>query len=617
MIQNLRKWSENFIFKFILGLTALSFVVAWGAGGVMSFLSDDQPVLSTSGEKMRASEFSTLLNKEMQRMQKRFSSSVDIRDFMRSGFAISFAKDRLDQMTVSAFAKDAQIDYSMEQVIYLIHRDPAFQDTAGNFSRNLLNARLLDYNMSEEEFLDRVRQQAVYQQVLAAPASQAYIPRILTDLLYMARNERRSFDYVHIPFASVTVTETPKTAALQEIYEEQREKFVFPEYRSVQVIELPKELVTKRLGITETQVKEYYDAHREDYLVPEKRSVRQYIFRSEKEADDFIKAYQAKKALAAIENELPLNAHKSDLGFVEESEISPLLSDPVFVAAKGAAVGPIAVDTDFQVLIVLDIQKQRQLSFEAVKKNIAGLLERNRMDDVYTGLYQELDDFLAAGKPFDTIAKHFGVLVKKVERLTYDDTKGLPALAVSEVFELDTGMETGIIEEKGGFMVVRLDSIVPARQKTFEEAKEELIAVWKGEQRIKIAAELSDKLTQTFTPRDKKTQALSTKEKLLASYPSDLISSAFGHRSLKTVTRVPVKDGFFVYRLTAIKDADLSGQQTSLQVLNGALLDTAKQDFAASFLRDLRKTYEARIDDKIFVELLTRMGYLSSEKGEE
>lgn len=613
MIQWFRKKSDTFVAKLILALTALSFVSLWGAGGISSFMADNPTVVRVKSMKLKADGFTRHLETEIGRMRQRMDPNLSFRDLVKAGLGLSLAQALVDRMTIEKFAKDSGFDISTEELVRAIHQEPSFKDQNGNFSRSQFEYYLSRNNMSERDLLTQLRQHVLTSQILSAPRTQALAPKALSEIIYMMQNEKRSFDFVRIEYDKMQPSGTPSTTALQEIFEEKRDSLFYPEYRSLSLMTFTRDQILKEIKISDADLRSYYDENKSQYFTPEKRHVFQYILKEESDAKKLISWLKEKKTDAFIKKNLPATALSSDFGFVQENELIDDLAMPVFEAAKNAVIGPVLIDEDYQVLVVKDIQKERQQSFAAVKDRIFKEIQSERLEDHYPAVYQKMDDMFAAGSSLENVARAFSAKIDKFQQIAYGTADALNVELMQEAFQLDKDMESGIFEVDGGFAVIRVDAISPARPKTFEESRTELVAIWRQEQQIQMAAERADRLVHSFAGAKKERQPLETRQGLLASFSTPVVSEVFSSRSLKDVHKISIKDGFVVYKLTGIKPAEISGNQQVVRAMQSLLNDAAKEELSAAFIMDLKAYYGASIDHDALQKVVTRIVGVSSE----
>ena len=113
--------------------------------------------------------------------------------------------------------------------------------------------------------------------------------------------------------------------------------------------------------------------------------------------------------------------------------------------------------------------------------------------DVYDAGYktaQKIEDMIISGESMaDAAKKHDAkfVAVPKLERGAKLSDKILTDDLIAKLFSMDVGMESELLELKGGFAILRVDEIHAAHNAEFDDVKKDLVSGWKKSEQRKMA----------------------------------------------------------------------------------------------------------------------------------
>ena len=168
---------------------------------------------------------------------------------------------------------------------------------------------------------------------------------------------------------------------------------------------------------------------------------------------------------------------------------------------------------------------------------------------------------------------------------------------ITKIFDMEEGLESEIIETKKGFIIVRVDKIIPSHNADFSSVQKSLVTEWKKEEQRKSAYlkanELLINLNETGNLRDKKTVTVSR----TSGAPTDVLVSTF-NSSLNTNMIVPSSDAFYVLHIEKeIKPTTDTKKMADTRKETQNMLSREILDDYNSFL--IRK-YPVKINEKIF-----------------
>lgn len=273
---------------------------------------------------------------------------------------------------------------------------------------------------------------------------------------------------------------------------------------------------------------------------------------------------------------------------------------------------------------VTEIAPGEEKTFDQVKDQVRTALAQERARSEIQKLYDAIEDERAAGSNVSETAKKLNLPFKEI---TLDrsgrgqDGQAVDALpggrtAINLVFESDVGVENNPITAGDGFAFIDVLEVIPERQKSLEEVREEAKKAWIADETAKrVRAKAEDLVEKAKSGTDMETLAkeagasLSTTAALKRDanpegLPRTAISLAFTlAENGAGSARMTGNEGQAVFQVAEIKKAPpLEGEQAEAlraQLRQGIGVDTLTQYVAA-----LQKDYGVQLNNQAISAVL-------------
>ena len=242
------------------------------------------------------------------------------------------------------------------------------------------------------------------------------------------------------------------------------------------------------------------------------------------------------------------------------------------------------------------VPEQRSVSYVLIS---ADMEKPDSYDEGYEQAIRVEDDIIAGETMSSAASKN---KAKYIPLGTFDSANKpvdpiLTDQMITKIFDMEEGLESEIIETKKGFIIVRVDKIIPSHNADFSSVQKSLVTEWKKEEQRKSAYlkanELLINLNETGNLRDKKTVTVSR----TSGAPTDVLVSTF-NSSLNTNMIVPSSDAFYVLHIEKeIKPTTDTKKMADTRKETQNMLSREILDDYNSFL--IRK-YPVKINEKIF-----------------
>ncbi|MFI3240934.1 MAG: SurA N-terminal domain-containing protein [Alphaproteobacteria bacterium] len=124
-------------------------------------------------------------------------------------------------------------------------------------------------------------------------------------------------------------------------------------------------------------------------------------------------------------------------------------------------------------------------------------------------LADEIEDTIGGGATFDELAEKYNVKVQKVAGVSEDgkinvSPKGFEMTSdfIDAMFSYNEGEISNVIESETGFYVVEVTKIAPEYLKDIKNVKSQIVKLWKADEQLAIAQEISNDVTNYLNEGD-------------------------------------------------------------------------------------------------------------------
>ncbi|HXT08557.1 MAG TPA: SurA N-terminal domain-containing protein [Roseiarcus sp.] len=502
MLDGMRKATQGPIGKVVMavlmGLLIVSFAV-WGVGDMLHGFTPDT-VATVGSAKISKEEYSNQLQTELYRLQRQLRRSLTPQQARAMGLDAQVLGRMIDNAAYDESARKMGLAISDQTIAQAVRDDPGLKGADGKFDAGKFNEYLRDSGLTERGFIAQQRDVYLRQQLQYSLVDGLSPPKALVQALLDAQNETRAIAYFTLAPAAAGDIPPPSDATLKAFFDAHKAQWRAPEYRSFDELVVTPATLAKPDSVTDEDARAEYEKDKAaKYTVPEKRKLQQIVFPSEAEAaeaDAKIKAGTSFEAIAKARN---LADADLNLGEVTKAGVfDPAVADAAFALPQGAVSTPIKGRFGFALVKVESITPGSVKPFDAVKGAIKQDIATARAVDQVQSLHDKIEDARGNGKSVAEAAKGFGLATTSFDSVGLDDLNAAgakanvvaSALVLPAVFASDIGVDDEPIPTKDhGYAWFSVTKIDPAHDRTFEEVKDKVTAVWRAEETDKRLAE--------------------------------------------------------------------------------------------------------------------------------
>lgn len=621
MINRLAKAQKSWIAKFILILTAVSFMSLFGVSSYLGSAGNNRTVIKVDNIEISQAQFSYALQKELNSLKNFMGPDDEITEDIRAGLINSLAQKMVQESVMDRTEQKYHLSFRPDLIRAIIVNDPSFKDLSGNFNRDMFRRALSDNNMSEEEYVNFIKRELAQKILVTLPVLNLNVPDILLQAEGMVDNKRRTFKYVSVKPAEVKIDRQMSDEEIEQYYEDFNTNFIEPERRDLSVVYLSMPEIAERMEITPEEIQAYYDDHKSEFETPETRNILQMMFSDEKEAN---KAFFELQNGADFYNVAATLANQSredtDLGYAAADELSDDASTEVFALNTGEYTKPMPNGDMWQIMQVADIKAGQKMPFEEASKKIVEELKGERLYDDTYALINQIDDKIGAGADLSAIAAELNLNTAQIKGLADDGSaKVVPAamtsLAASPDF-IDTAFsyalnETSqVMETDEGIALIRVDNIAEAHPKPLNDVREEIKHLWAANEKTAIAQEQLNDIMHDLENGDDLSDV--AKRYNLPVYKSQPITrnETFGGvnyadiremfaEPLKTPRQIQQGENYIV--AVAVNDYKNSAplSENEQELIRRTAYQSLVRDFGEAMLASYAKDYKIRVKYKL------------------
>ena len=502
MISKIRKYQDSWLTKAILALTALSFMSLFGITGYVNSAGRNRAVIKVDGLEILQDEMNIKLQNNIRKAKNMFGDSVEIDDEARKNILSSIVRQDTTNMIIARQAQKEDINISDELIQKIISSQPEFMDNSGRFNPDFLRRQLSYFDMSEQEYVNELKQNILFRHLVTSPVEKIKFPGFMNKYMAKIENQQKVFKFITVNPSQLKVDRDISTEEIEQYYQDFAPQFEEPENRDVSFIELKIADLSKKINPSDDEIKAYYEENAGEYIIPEKRHVLQMVLDTKENAD---------KAYAQLQNGADFYQTASDLanqdrdttrlGNITADSLLPELSEDVFDAKKDEIVGPINSEFGWHILKVTQITPKKETPLSSVKNSIISTLRQEQAYDQTLEIMNEIEDKIGAGSNLENIADEYDTKLYTVSNLKEDGSysrlsnkKYSNIVSSSDFVEIafsyNENEVSQAIESENGFIIASVNKINEAHIKEIDLVKPEIIKIWTENEKSAIAQEI-------------------------------------------------------------------------------------------------------------------------------
>ena len=526
--------------KVLLGLIALTFV----GFGVSTVAAPGSDYIAKVGDQKVSSND---VNAAVQNAQAQGVESTPQ----------SLFQSLLQRAYLTEGVKSNGIAVSLEQVKKAIVDDPMFHDEKGQFSKEKLNAFLVQRQLTEDQFVAELQQEFALQNLMSLAQAGNLVSDVQAQQLLNVMMAKRVVRTITLQPSAFAAGVKVDDVALKAFYTANKKQYVVPEAVQFEFLELAQKELADKQTVSEAELKQAYDKDTASNAAAERREVAHIMFAVSPDADaaakDLVKA-EAEKVLLQLKakpdnfSALAKQFSKDDISAQKGGSLGVIAQDgsrgKVFEQAA-FALAPNGtsdvVETEFGYHIIKAGTAVSKATFEQEKPRLETLLKQQKSAQAFVKAKEQLAE-LTFNNPTDLkmAAKQMGLEIKEYQGWMGRETvaqAGLPATLTTALFSdevMNKKQNSDVVEMSPDIVwVVRAKEVRKESADTFEQAKEQVQRDYLNQETVKLAKVKAQKLLSDLKSGEKLALAWSSVEELSAEQARSALPPAAYTQMLK------------------------------------------------------------------------------------
>jgi len=618
MLEKLRAatqgWIGRSIMAIVMGLIILSFVI-WGIGDIFRGFGANK-LAQVGGVEITADAFHNAYQSQLQRLQRQLRRNVTNEEARQFG---------IDRQTLSRLIANAALDQqagalnlaiSDQEIAKAITNDPTFKGPSGRFDRVRFEEVLRDNGLNEKGFVREQRAFYLRQEITDALTHGLQLPKAMLGAIHRYQTESRSVDYIVLPASAAGVVPTPSQDELKKYFEDREQNYSTPEYRGLVVLTLTPAEIAKPESVSDADAQKRYDEVKtERFGAPEKRTVEQILYADEAGATEARAKLDSGKTFDDLLKEKNLTQKDASLGVVtREGLIDKSVAAAAFALPEGQVSAPIKAQFG---TVLLRVDKVFPSSVKPFSEAAADLKREIALQSAraeVARLHDAIEDQRASGKSLTEAAKSIGLEPRAVAAIDKAgaDTQGAPVAdllnvqtLLKAVFASDIGVDNDTLRVgEGGYQWFEVANIDKARQKSFDEVKDEIEKSWRADEAAKLLAAKSTELAKRIEAGESVAAIAAAESNHAVKHAADVKRSGAGASSAQDLA-VPVVAQIFNVGLHGAGSARMEDGGRLLFQVTGAVVPA--MDYNAPDLIAISSEVKNGLADDVLAQYLTKL----------
>lgn len=497
MLDSLRNAARSWVAKLLLMLLVLSFAV-WGISGQI-FGGLGNNVLVAGDTRVSVLEYRLAYDRQLSRLSQQFGTPVTREQAQMFGVDNRVLAQLSAGAVLDEQAREMRLGVSRDRLAQLTAEDAAFQGPDGRFDRNQFDWTLRQIGMRPEDYLKNREQAAVRQQIIEAVSDGLVAPDTFLRAVSLYQGEDRTVEYLVLPRSVVEPVDAPSEEAVTAFFDENKADYAAPEYRRISYVKLEPSDIADPSAVDDAQAREYYESNRARFTNAEQRRIEQLVFANEDEANAALEKVRGGASFEEIVAEQGKSMGDVELGTFEKERVADAaIAEAAFGLSEGEVSDVVAGAFGPILLRVTEVTPEVARPFEEVAQEIRQDVALDEAHRILQEVYDGYEDARAAGESMAEAAARNRLRVVDIEPvdrngLTPDGQTmtGVPLMRelLEDAFDTEVGVENPPLNiGSAGYLFYEVEEIVPARERTLDEVRDEVVADWTEQEAARLLA---------------------------------------------------------------------------------------------------------------------------------
>ena len=267
MLRGIRKASENWLGRALMGVVMSVLVVSFGIWGINDiFHGFGRSSLAKIGKvEIPIEQFRQAYQDRLEQISRQIGHPVPPDQALAIGLDKQVLGEMIGQAALDQRARQMRLGISDDEVARHITSDPSLQSPDGKFDQVKFSLALHNMGLTEQRFITDRRETALRRQILDTVSGNISPPQAWLDAINQFQNEQRSIQYLTLGRRRrATFRSRPPTRS-SKYFDERKILFRAPETRKIATVTVTPAALAKWMEISDDDVKHAYDERRFEF----------------------------------------------------------------------------------------------------------------------------------------------------------------------------------------------------------------------------------------------------------------------------------------------------------------------------------------------------------------
>lgn len=535
---------KNFFTKAVVVLLAC-LLIFMGVGNLLSDDDKGEEVARVGKEVITLDEYKSLY----QNYSKQISGS-EVSNEQVKKLKYDLLNALIEQKLLLNLTSELELAVGEESIKDHIKNTKYFQNDQGEFDKDKFHEALNGLHMTEKEYIAKLEKILPAMMLMASLFKDNYPITFGEEIdreIYKSRNQTRVVDIIKVTKDAITDITEPNDQALLDLYEKNKSRFYFPEYRTAQYISLSPKYFEDQIEISDEEV----DNVIEQQELKDQRDIFNLIFSTKEEAETAKGAFEEGKISF---EQMVKESGKSKL---EETRINNITKDflpesmkkEVFALKAGEVSGVLASSFGWHIIKVENVHQISNEDLIDLKKSIKSALTNQKSFEKVNDFINQVNYKIYNGATIEEMSSEYNLQVQTIGPISASsknqngDNIESSSDLVSFIFSREKDQKSYFKGVGDAITSVKIIDIIPSRLQSFEESRSSVAELWRNkfieEKMFKIGQKITAQLREKTDLEEMQGIELLERQKIRRNeqnYPFSFIEEIFNMKTIGSVS---------------------------------------------------------------------------------
>ncbi|QKX03224.1 peptidylprolyl isomerase [Wolbachia endosymbiont of Litomosoides sigmodontis] len=459
----------------------------------------------------------------------------------------------IEQKLLFNLISDLGLVIGEESIKDHIRNTEYFQNNKGEFDKKKFHEALNNLHITEREYVAKLKKVLPTIMFITSLFHDNYpvtFGEKIDEQIYKNRYQTRVVDIVKITQDVVTDVTEPDERTLFDLYEKNKSRFYYPEYRTAQYISLDQKYFKDQIQISDREVDDII----EQQELKDQRDIFNLIFHSKEEAEAAYKAFEEGKISfeQMVEEFGKTKLEEIRLNNITKDFLPEDMREKVFALKVGEVSEALASSFGWHIIKVYSVHQISNENLADLKKNIKLVLINQKSFEKVNDFTNQVNYEIYNGMTIEEISSEYNLpmqTIGPVDASGKDQSGNIVESSndlVSFIFSREKDQKDYFKSVGDAVVGVKIINIVPPKLRDFEESKALVIDLWHNwfvkEKMFEIGQEVAVRLREKVDLEKTqgieliKDQQIYRNEVGQQSYPFSFVEKVFSLKKIGSVT---------------------------------------------------------------------------------